>query len=306
MYSLASIVVVYVALVRVTAALDIVALPIAQGSDDGPGPARSSSPRCWKAADHDRVPPHKDMKFAVVTSIRSAEYLIAVRDLHCSLQRTNPDLPLVVLGITEELENDVVNEIEGFATYRLIPNIRYGNTLNPQHSKNWFKLNVWNLTEYDAVVMLDAESIVLENVGHVFHLPTDFAWSYLNGPFYDWNKGGVIMLRPCQQVLQHMLDILEQDETKHFVQEFAEQSFLSWYFEYTGFRLPSTYTIHCSTLMTKFYNRHTDSFKAASAPIVAHFAGNKHFDVDKIHPHWQHMCHQYHALRHRYSPSYQY
>ena len=78
------------------------------------------------------------------------------------------------------------------------------------------------------MIMLDADTVVLGGIGHLFHLPTDFAWSCLNGPgSYNWNKGGFVMLRPCQKVLQHMLDILKQDETKHFATEHAEQSFLS-------------------------------------------------------------------------------
>ena len=93
-------------------ALGDFALPTAQGSENGRGLARNISPRCC-TADY-CLSAHEDVHFAVVTSIRSVEYLVSLRDMHCSLRQTNSDLPLVVLGITNEMQNDVGQRNRGF------------------------------------------------------------------------------------------------------------------------------------------------------------------------------------------------
>jgi len=111
---------------------------------------------------------------------------------------------------------EIIAEVQHFAEYREVPNIEYDNFNVRRYSKNWFKLNAWNFTEFTSIVLLDADTVIVKSLGHVFELPTDFAWSFQNAPEYNWNKGGFIMLRPCQPVLEHMLSILEHDDTKHF------------------------------------------------------------------------------------------
>ena len=55
------------------------------------------SPRCCVAADC--LPTPGARNYAVVTSLRSPDYMVSLRDLQCSLRRTNPDLPLLVLAV---------------------------------------------------------------------------------------------------------------------------------------------------------------------------------------------------------------
>ncbi len=245
------------------------------------------SPRCCVAADC--LPTPGARNYAVVTSLRSPDYMVSLRDLQCSLRRTNPDLPLIVLAVANELPTEIIAEVQHFAEYREVPNIEYDNFNVRRYSKNWFKLNAWNFTEFTSIVLLDADTVIVKSLGHVFELPTDFAWSFQNAPEYNWNKGGFIMLRPCQPVLEHMLSILEQDNTKHFSTEFAEQSFLSWYFEYTGYRLPMIYNANVNFLNA------SGATAGGAYPIMVHFADNKLFNINESHPHWHYMCHRYHT-----------
>lgn len=136
----------------------------------------------------------------------------------------------------------------------------------------------------------------MADIEHVFHLPTDFAWSYFNAPEYNWNKGGFVMLRPCEQVLHHMLSILSLDESKRFTSSLAEQSFLSWYFDYTGYRLPMIYNANVN-----FLNK-SGATAGGAYPFVIHFADDKLMDISEGHQHWEYMCHRYHALHQEYPP----
>ena len=49
---------------------------------------------------------------------------------------------------------------------------------------NWFKIRLWELTEFDAVLYVDSDAEVLGSVAPAFELPTDFAVAL------DLNKAG--------------------------------------------------------------------------------------------------------------------
>lgn len=102
-------------------------LPVTKSEDKGRLSNEYYSPRCCIAADCLSV--HGGLKHAVVTSLRSPEYMVSLRDMQCSLRRTNPELPLVVLAVADELAADVIFEIQEFAEYREVPNIEYSNSM---------------------------------------------------------------------------------------------------------------------------------------------------------------------------------
>ena len=117
-------------------------------------------------------------QYAFVASIRTAYYMTGLRELHCSLQRSNPDIPLIVISVDGDLDEQHISEIESFATYRAVQEIRQPpNIRNPRFGLNWMKLRAWELTEYDALIMLDVDTAVLRDLSHLFSLPTDFAWA---------------------------------------------------------------------------------------------------------------------------------
>ena len=224
-------------------------------------------------------------KHAFVTSLRTPEYMVLLRDLQCSLTATNPGIPLVVLAVSDELSPAVIAEIKSVAQYREVPNIEFPNH-EPRYSKNWFKLNAWALTEYESLILLDADMVVLGDLTHIFDLPTDFAWSYLNAPDgYAYNAGGFVMLRPCKSVFAHILQTAEE-HSMLYRRNFAEQSFLAWYFAYTGYRLPMTYNANFHFL--------TNGLTAGgSRPLVVHFANAKPFDIQPGDDAWEYMCSRY-------------
>ena len=192
------------------------------------------SPRCCFTADclaatHEAALTHRDSsspKHAFVTSLRSPEYLTLLKDLQCSLNATNPGVPLLVLAVAQELHPDVTREIKSFAQYREVPNIEFPSK-EARYGKNWVKMNAWNLTEFDSLILLDADTVVLGDLQHIFDLPTDFAWTYLNAPNgYAWNIGGFIMLRPCVSVFSHMLHIVEHENQNDSATSLPSSPFL--------------------------------------------------------------------------------
>ena len=61
-----------------------------------------------------------DKRHAVVTTLRSPEYMMGLRELKCTLERTNPGLQLVILGAAGDFEPDdpIVSEIKQLGEYR--------------------------------------------------------------------------------------------------------------------------------------------------------------------------------------------
>lgn len=101
-------------------------------------------------------------------------------------------------------------------------------------SKNWLKLRIWQLEEFDRVLVLDSDTVVTGDISRLFRLPGEFAMA-LNldkhhGCFDSLGVGqaGLILLRPCQRVLQHMLALLQSCTDLQFRTWYAEQEFLDW------------------------------------------------------------------------------
>ena len=54
-------------------------------------------------------------------------------------------------------------------------------------------------------------------------------------------QGGVVLLRPCRAVAEHMVALAMGDERLQFRWGHAEQDFFNWYFRYSRLTLPLMY-----------------------------------------------------------------
>ena len=69
------------------------------------------------------------------------------------------------------------------------------------------------------------------------HLPhCSLSWSVA--------QGGLIMMRPCQKTYEVMTQIIAEHPQYQFVESYAEQDFLKWYFRYTAVELPTRYNLN--------------------------------------------------------------
>lgn len=116
--------------------------------------------------------------FAWVTLLTQPDYLVGVKALHRSLQKSGTQWPLVVMT-TEAIslaEREALQS-EGCVVHPVEP-IQPDNKLehhyaSAQFSEVWTKLRVWQLTECQRVVFLDADMLVLQNMDHLFSLPLE-------------------------------------------------------------------------------------------------------------------------------------
>lgn len=139
------------------------------------------------------------------------------------------------------------------------------------------KLHAWRLTDYRKVVYLDADSLVLRPLSHLFHLSATFAASPDTG-WPDIFNSGVMLLEPSQDTFEGLLNLAASSGTW----DGADQGLINEYFggekgsgaEGAGggwTRLPFTYNMTALGGYTYVpaYRRY------GSGASVAHFIGGQ-------------------------------
>lgn len=111
--------------------------------------------------------------------------------------------------------------------------------LVPRFAQVFTKLRVWGLTEYDKVVFLDGDTVVLRNIDELFERP-----SLAAAPDYlmpDRFNSGVMVLDPSLERLDSMLERLSHVGSY----DGGDQGFLNeifdWYASPPVHRLPAAY-----------------------------------------------------------------
>lgn len=100
-----------------------------------------------------------------------------------------------------------------------------------RYSLNWIKLRAWELTEWDAVLLVDSDVTLLGDLSHLFTLPTPFAavpdQDEISPTWWFGGlgrvQGGMLFLRPCKAVAEHMIALARSDRLLQFQYDYAEQ-----------------------------------------------------------------------------------
>lgn len=114
--------------------------------------------------------------------------------------------------------------------------------LFPRFANVFTKLRAWGLTDYDRVVLLDADTLVLQNVDDLFERA-----GFAAGPDFllpDHFNSGVMVLEPSASTLARMMEAL----SRHPTYDGGDQGFLNafysdWYAMPVEHRLPVGYNM---------------------------------------------------------------
>ena len=185
---------------------------------------------------------------AVVTTLFSDSYAAAVATLGYSLSRANTTARKLVLYFPDRISPAALclatsTGLEPLPIDR-IPPPHNGEGMNPHFMDQFTKLTLWTLDTIgvEALVYLDADTLVLRNFDELFTLPFNFAavpdvFLDRRGFVVDFNAG-VLLLKPDTRVHRAMLAALP---TARFPPEYAEQAFLNQWFAPSAIRLPYIY-----------------------------------------------------------------
>lgn len=209
---------------------------------------------------------------AYVTLVTNADYALGARVLLRSLKRTGTAADLVILhtgGVaSRELE---ALEREGAVLIRaeLLPT---SDVFNERHARsklhgaapftkgrkpgfhtpldNFAKLRLWQLTQYQRVVFLDADTLVLRNIDKLFAYPEFSAAPNVYESLSDFHRlnSGVFVAKPSSATFEAMLERLDAPEAfwRRTDQTFLETWFADWHglpifynmLQYVWFNLP--------------------------------------------------------------------
>ncbi|KAF2748587.1 glycosyltransferase family 8 protein [Sporormia fimetaria CBS 119925] len=121
--------------------------------------------------------PAVDSKRVWTTLLTNTSYLTGALTLDYSLKKHKSRYPLVVL-YTDTFSAEGLDElrIRGIPTKRvkyLLPNVHKDYTNDPRFYDCWTKLTPFSLAEYDRVVQLDSDMLVLQNMDELMEIELD-------------------------------------------------------------------------------------------------------------------------------------
>ena len=115
---------------------------------------------------------------------------------------------------------------------------------------NFCKLRLWELEQFDKVVFIDADAIVIRDISKLFHYPEFSAAPNLYETLADMHRlnSGVFVARPSRKTFDTMIDKLDQPDAfwRRTDQTFLETYFADWHglpyvfntLQYVYFNLP--------------------------------------------------------------------
>lgn len=186
------------------------------------------------------------MNYSYVTLLSNDSYLFGVILLNKSLKDTNAQYPLVVLATTD-VSKPVLNILEQLGLkYKTVEPIQsdemlqYNMTINNIFAKTWYscltKFELFNMIEYEKIVYLDADILVLKNLDHLFKCP--HLTSALDGEYFNiWPddphfNAGIMVIEPNIEEYQKIMDFTTTEALTHWnkLQCIADQEILNMYF----------------------------------------------------------------------------
>ena len=146
-----------------------------------------------------------------------------------SLRLSGTKYPIFCM-VSEEVSEENIQKIEdsGCTTIKvdkIHSNISGEDGDRFEVGKNWLtftKLNVFNLTQFDKIVYIDADCIVMMNIDEMFDFPAFCGYTLAHTGELE---AGVLILEPNNEVFNEILSFLDKENWVHH-----DQSLLNWFF----------------------------------------------------------------------------
>lgn len=213
---------------------------------------------------------------AYVSLVTNRDYVLGATALLRSLRRTNTEADLVVLytpGVDDEdlvalkafeprlgrcdrlpTSGDFNERHEKGRLHRAAPFTKGGKPVFHTPLDNFVKLRLWQLAEYDRVVFIDADALVLQNCDRLFEYPQFCAAPNVYEGLADFHRlnSGVFTARPSLETYENMLTALDRPDAfwRRTDQTFLENHFPDWHglpvfynmLQYVWFNLPDLWS----------------------------------------------------------------
>lgn len=236
------------------------------------------------------------MKKAYVTLINSESYLKGLFVLYESLAKTKTDIPLVVFlpkRTPEKVKNSILSYSKKSDNYscKLLIKESEKDVILPQEveDKNvshWNgtldKFLIFELTEYDKLVFIDSDMIVLNNVDHLFekeHLSANNSGQkYPNCESWTELNSGLMVIKPKENESEKLINSIPKVmENKN---QFGDQDVINFAYPFwkESDHLHLTEQYNLFYYMASYYKKrfkYTIRKNKPSTLYIVHFVGNK-------------------------------
>jgi len=209
---------------------------------------------------------------AYVTLVTNPDYVTGAVALLRSLRRTGTQADLVVLATPVLAEEDLAPLLPFEPRIARCARLPTSSAFNDRHERgrlhkaapytkggkpvfhtpldNFVKLRLWQLEDYESVVFIDADALVLRNIDRLFAYPQFCAAPNVYESLADFHRlnSGVFTARPSSKTFADMLDRLDAPDVfwRRTDQTFLETYFPEWHglpvfynmLQYVWFNMP--------------------------------------------------------------------
>ncbi len=215
-----------------------------------------------------------------MTVLSTEEYVPGVIALFNSLKKSQTTYNLIVL-ISRTIDQKVLVELQrsGIVT-KLIDPIFPKQIINQDHPRwlyTYSKLSIFAQTQYQKIVFLDADTIVLSNIDDLFTkdnmsaVPTGGLFKSKSDIFWVKNglNSGVIVVEPNSKIYRKLVEL----EDLHSSDQGILQAFFKDWPEKTTLHLDHSFNI-LSKFLPQYELEYGYGFDSSQKPInILHFAG---------------------------------
>ncbi|QFY61216.1 glycosyl transferase [Rhizobium grahamii] len=193
--------------------------------------------------------------YAYVTLVTNNDYAMGAKALITSLRRTETAADLVVLH-TDGADQPALAPLTQLGCRLVaVDHLPLSAEFNERHARsslhaaapftkgrkpdfhspldNFCKLRLWQLTEYQRCVFIDADAIVLRNIDRLFRYPEFSAAPNVYESLADFHRlnSGVFVAEPSTETFRRMLEHLDQPGLfwKRTDQTFLQDFFQDWH-----------------------------------------------------------------------------
>lgn len=161
------------------------------------------------------------VNYAYVTLATDEKYLFFAMYLQASLRIQKSKYPLIIM-VTQNLMND--KRLEYFDKSIITPDFQFSNTRDENKKKYQDTINkfyAYTLTDYEKIIILDADLILLTNIDNIFQLKEEFVCSTYLPRFCDENikffpANAIMLIHPNQSTYYQ---IISHKDDKHYIDD---------------------------------------------------------------------------------------
>lgn len=222
------------------------------------------------------------MKYTYATLLSTPRYLHGVIVLHASLKKYGKSKYPFICVCSNDIPDECLEKLrKNGISYHVLTERALNGVSFPQQKEGWQhwsysfdKLLLWGLEEYDKVVFIDSDMLVLSPIDDLFERPNMSAVAAGNFKYPDWTRlnSGLMVFRPSKTVMNELLSLIKPtiEEFENKESSVGDQDVINNYKK----DWPQTQSLHISEEYNVFYNLLVDYNKTKlPPPRVVHFVG---------------------------------